>query len=140
MLTTGLLIIIALWVVILAHILMPNNFYGNCWDRVTQARWRSDRENLQMMLDNFRSFPEEWSVKRNSIAFPKEGAKKLYLNYDEKKGWEYTLPAFDDRARPLRGHFEAQFVDAIKLENDEREKKAMARMFYPDLEGPLRLK
>lgn len=135
-----LMVIIAVWLIILALILKPNRFFRDKLDTITKAKWRPDRDNLQIMLDNFRSFPEQWSVKRDSIAFPKEGAKKLFINFDQRNGLEYTLSAFDDRARPLAGHFAREFTQAMQEENARREKEAALRMFYPEIDGTLRLK
>ena len=128
------------WLLILAVLIIPMSFYKNSWDKITKAKFRDDRAPLQIMLDHLRSFPEEWSISRDSASFPKTGMKQIYLTHDKNKGWEYTLNSFGGNARPLNGHFEGQFVKALTDENNRRESEAMLRNFYPELNGQVLLK
>lgn len=89
-----------IWMLLLTFLLTPSNFYANTWDRITKARYRQDRINLQIMLDHLRSFPDDWSISRDSAHFPKTGAKSVYLNKERDK-WQYSLSSFDSRSREL---------------------------------------
>lgn len=131
---------VILWLMVMSFPLTPTRMYSNAFDRVTKAKYRNDRAGLQIMLDHLRSFPEQWSISRDSASFPLQGAKQIYLHFDDKKGWEYTLNNFGGRARPLDGHFGKQFVEQLTLENNRRESQALLRSFYPELDGTLLLK
>jgi hypothetical protein len=131
-------ILLIVWIIAIFAIAIPSRVYRNLFDRATQGRYRDDRDNLRILIDHLRSFPEEWSISRDQASFPKEGAKKIYLSYDKtKRDWEYTLSAFSSTPRPLDGHYGAQMSSILLEENNRREKESLARTFYPNLDGPL---
>jgi hypothetical protein len=132
--------ILVLWMVLLTALLVPASLYRNTFDKWTKGKYRDDRAGLQIMLDHLRTFPETWSVSRDGAAFPQEGAKQIYLNYDKIDGWEYTLSNFGGKARSLNGYFEKEFVRELTLENNRRESQSLLRQFYPELNGQVLLK
>lgn len=140
MISTVAVIVALVWVLILAALIVPVSFYKNTFDRVTRGKYRNDRAGLQIMLDHLRSFPDEWSISRDSASFPKTGMKQINLFHDKKTGWEYSLNSFGGNARPLNGHFEKEFVTALTDENNRRESQALLRSFYPELNGQVLLK
>jgi hypothetical protein len=133
------ILIALLWVLTIILLALPNRFWPNLWDKVTKAKYRDDRLGLEIMFDNFRSFPQDWSVSREAIHFPKEGMKQTSIMFDEKKGWSYSLNSFGGTSRPLEGHFADLFVKEIAAENSRRESQALLRQFYPNMDGPLML-
>ena len=133
------LISILIWLFVMIVLWTPSGFYSSALDRLTKARWRDDRVGLQIMLDHLKSFPDQWSISREGASFPKEGMKQIYLTYDDRSGWEYTLNSFGGKARPLAGHFRSEFVRELTAENNRRESQALLRTFYPELDGPLLL-
>lgn len=130
---------IILWMMIMTVLLVPKGTYSSLVDRVTKAKWRDDRVNLQIIVDHLRSRPDEWSVSREGAHFPREGAKQILLDYDKTKGWSYALTGFEGRFRPIDGHFEQEIKTEINLLNNKKEGESLLRHFYPELEGPLLL-
>ncbi|RZK38497.1 MAG: hypothetical protein EOO61_07925 [Hymenobacter sp.] len=138
--TTAIAALIIFWIIAFAFVVIPSSFYRKTWDHVTRGHYREDRDNLRIMIDHLRSFPEEWSISRDQAAFPKEGAKQIYLNFDKKKGWEYTLASFGSTPRALDGHYGSIMNNVLLEENNRREKASLVRTLHPNLEGPLLLK
>lgn len=129
-----LVVVVILWLITMSILLSPEGYFRSLWDKITRAKFRDDRVSLQIMLDHFVSNPQDWSISRDTAAFPKEGSKQIYLSFnDNKKHWEYTLTSFENKARPLDGHFETLFVNALNAENSQRERKSLLRGFYPEL-------
>ena len=125
---------VILWILVMTMLITPVACYTSIWDKFTKAKNRPDRANLQIMLDHLRSYPEEWSIGRDSVSFPAKGSKQIYLNYDKDRGqWKYSLAAFDGPPRILDGYFGPQFVAEINRKNGEKESKALLRNFYPEL-------
>ena len=133
------IILILMWTAALIAVAVPARFWRNIFDHLTHGHYRDDKENLRILIDHLRSFPDEWSISRDAASFPKDGAKKVYLNFDNKKGWEYTLAAFDSKPRRLEGHYGSQLGNLLLEENNRREKESLLRNFYPNLDGPLML-
>jgi hypothetical protein len=137
----GLLAVIAfVWLFILFLIVTPKSFYSHHFDRLTHARYRKDKTTLQAMLDNLRSFPDQWSINREGAAFPKEGAKQIYISYDRNRQLTYSLSSFGGGERILDGYFGSQFEKTLIEENTRRETKRVLLDFYPELNGTLMLK
>lgn len=135
-----LLIPILAWVLLLVALLPDKRFYTSLFDRIMQGTTRDDRNSLQIMYNHLINKPEEWSVSRTAASFPLEGAKQIYLNYDEeKKHWGYTIPSSGERERVLDGHYGALFNTALSRESDKRQSQALLRNLY-GLEGPLLLR
>jgi len=135
-------ILAIIWFLLIAILVTPPGHYRSKWDRLTRAKYRPDRVNLQIMLDHLRSYPEQWSINREAAAFPIEGSKQIYLNYDKNSAkWRYTLNGFDDGPRVLDGHFGIEFNRELEKLNNKKENQALLRNFYPDLNnGVLLLK
>lgn len=131
---------VLLWMTVLIYLILPSNLVKSAIDRLTKAKFRADRENLQIMLQHLQHFPEQWSIGRDQVSFPKEGSKQIYLTRDRgEEEWRYNFNSFDYGPRPLDGHFGKEFKKIIEVENVKRERKALVRNFYPDMDGPLLL-
>lgn len=131
---------ILVWLTILLWLILPSEFAKSVIDRLTKAKFRADRENLQIMLQHLENFPDQWSIGRDSVSFPTEGVKSIYLTKDRgEKEWKYTFNSFDYGPRPLNGHFGKEFAKMIEAENIKRERKSLIRNFYPDMDGPIML-
>lgn len=136
----GIGIAILVWIALLTIIATPVSTYRSIWDSLTHARYRNDKHQLTMMLDHLRSFPDDWSVSRTQVSFPKEGAKSIFLTYDKPKDrWEYSLSSFGGDSRVLDGHFGSEFKQQIAIENSRRESVSVARTLF-GTDGPLLLK
>lgn len=129
--------LIIAWIIFMIILFSPQRFYSDAWDKLRSGRGQPDRINLQIMIDNLRSYPEQWQISRDGASYPKEGAKKIYLSKDRSGDWQYTLDSIDSQPRALVGHYEQQFKDELKSLNDKFEREALLRTFYKDLEGPL---
>jgi len=137
MITAG-IIIFLLWLITMSYLLTPTGLYTSAWDRLTKAKYRDDRLSLQIMLDHIRTSPELWSVSQKSASYPMEGAKRIYIEHDEKKGLTYSLSG--GNFRPLDGFFGVEFNREITQENARREGQFLLREFYPELNGQVLLK
>ena len=129
---------IILWFILMTFLLTPALFYSNMFDKITKAKYRPDKHNLAIILDHLRSYGDQWSLGSDQAAFPKEGAKQIYLNRDKNRGWEYVLASFDSTPRPINGYFGDQIVNEIAQVNIDRERKSLLRTLHGD--GPLLLK
>jgi len=131
--------VIALWLIVMTVLMLPNNFFHNQWDKLTHGKYNKDKPGLQLMLDHLRSFPDEWTVDKDMASFPAKGnAKQIYLSHTDK-GWEYTLNSRGSKATPLEGHFGREYTEVLAQENARRQSLAFARTLFPDLDGPLLL-
>lgn len=127
------------WAITLIALLTKGETYKSAFDRLTGGKYRADKDTLQIMLDHFRSFPNEWSVSTTQVSYPLEGAKKYNLFLDSDKGWQYSLESYGGRPRQLTGHYAAEFGKTISKENNTREKLSALRDFYPELSDTLML-
>jgi len=132
---TAIAIVAIIWLIAFILLMTPSTFWASNWDRITKARWRKDKINLQIMLDHLRTKPDEWAISREGASFPKDSrAKKIYLTYD-KGQLNYTLNSFDTKSRVLDGHFGKEFETLIRRHNDNVEKEALLRDFWPNYDG-----
>ena len=131
---------IVLWILTMIILLSPPNLWTNTLDRITKAKYRKDRAQLSIMLDNLQSNPDQWSITREGASYPLQGAKQIYLSFNKDKQLEYSLNAFGSTPRPLEGYFGKQFSEQLEFENSRREAQSLLRTFYPELDGPLLLK
>ncbi len=130
---------VVLWTGVITYLALPKDFMRNKIDKLTHARFRDDRNTLQLMLDHLRTNPEKWSIARDAAFFPKEGAKAIYINRMSETSWTYSLAAFGRDSMPLEGYFKSEFVKTIQLHASLMEQKSLLRTFYPHLEGTLLL-
>lgn len=130
---------IVIWGAIMGALCAPKNLIPNLVDRVTHAKFRKDRDTLQLMLEHFKSRPQTWSVSRDQVSFPLEGAKQIHLVYSEHHGWQYALSSFGREFTDLNGFFKTEFVREINAEASRREQRSLIRSFYPEIEGTLLL-
>jgi hypothetical protein len=131
-----LLMLIFLVMLITSFLVIPIEKYSHFFDRITRGKLRKDHETLKMAIDHLKNYPEEWSISRTSVNFPKEGLKRIVFNLDRSTGWEYNMPAFGN-FRPLNGHFEACLEEIIKKECSIQEREALFRAFHPELNNLL---
>lgn len=131
--------VIIIPIVIWGALCTPKTLIPSIVDRITHAKFRKDRDTLQLMLDHFKSRPQTWSVSRNQASFPLEGAKQIHLIYSEDHGWQYALSSFGREFTDLTGFFKSEFIREINAEASRREQRSLMRSFYPEIEGTLLL-
>lgn len=129
---------VVLWVIALAILTTPKSVWTSSFDKLTKAKYRKDKANLQLILDNIRSFPEQWSISSDSASFPLESkAKQIYISMNPPS---YSSPMFGDSNRKLDGFFGNEILHALEKENAKRETKALMRTLFPEIDSSRLLK